>query len=100
MIRCNNCGRSFRSEDELNRHNGICPICETDEFLMDDPPVTMASDLVRMLNRAIEKYGDMPILIRSPEDGADWSAFSVNADPPSESEKEEGISGTIDITFW
>ena len=59
-----------------------------------------ASELIVELQNAIDEYGDMDILVRSPEDGWDASGISVWADPPSQLEKDEGIEGTIDINVW
>lgn len=59
-----------------------------------------ASELILELKKAVEEFGDMDILVRSPEDGWDASGITVFADPPSDLEKEEGIEGTIDITVW
>lgn len=56
-----------------------------------------ASELIAELQAAVEKYGDLDILVRSPEDGCDWSDITVWTDPPSPMEKEDGIAGTIDI---
>lgn len=56
-----------------------------------------ASELIAELRAAVEKHGDLDILIRSPEDGYDWSDITVWPDPPSEMERERGIHGTIDI---
>ena len=59
-----------------------------------------ASELIKELQDAITQFGDMDILVRSPEDGWDASNVTVVADPPSEAEKSEGIEGTIDITAF
>lgn len=59
-----------------------------------------ASELIKELQDAITQFGDMDILVRSPEDGWDASNLTVWADPPSDWEKEEGINGTIDINVW
>lgn len=59
-----------------------------------------ASELIKELQDAITQFGDMDILVRSPEDGWDASNVTVWADPPTTSEKEQGISGTIDINVW
>lgn len=59
-----------------------------------------ASELIKELQDAITQFGDMDILVRSPEDGWDTSNVTVWADPPSDWEKEEGIHGTIDINVW
>ena len=59
-----------------------------------------ASELIAELQNAIDEYGDMDILVRSPEDGWDSLGISVWADPPSELEKQRGIEGTIDINVW
>ena len=59
-----------------------------------------ASELIVELQNAIDEYGDMDILVRSPEDGWDASGISVWDDPPSQLEKDEGIEGTIDINVW
>ena len=56
-----------------------------------------ASELIKELQDAITQFGDMDILVRSPEDGWDASNVTVWADPPTAWEKEQGISGTIDI---
>lgn len=59
-----------------------------------------ASELIKELQDAITQFGDMDILVRSPEDGWDASNVTVWADPQSDWEKEQGINGTIDINVW
>lgn len=59
-----------------------------------------ASELMSELQAVVDTYGDMEILVRHADDGWDTFGFSVNADPPSEEERREGIRGTIDITVW
>lgn len=56
-----------------------------------------ASELIVELQKAVAEHGDLDILVRSPEDGYDWSDITVWPDPPSPMEREEGIKGTIDI---
>lgn len=56
-----------------------------------------ASELIRELKSVLDRYGDMDILIRSPEDCWDVSDITVLPDPPSPAEAEVGIKGTIDI---
>lgn len=58
-----------------------------------------ASQLIAALAECVSKHGDMDILVRSPEDPCEWTDITVWADPPSEMEREDGISGTIDITL-
>ena len=55
------------------------------------------SELIKELTDTMQQYGDLDILIRSPEDGWDASDITVWADPPSYAEIEAGIVGTIDI---
>ena len=56
-----------------------------------------ASELIAELQDAVAKHGDLDILVRSPEDGYDWSDITVWPDPTSPMEAEDGIKGTIDI---
>ena len=56
-----------------------------------------ASELINELNTAVEKYGDLDVLVRYPEDGSCWEDFEVVPDPPTPMEAERGIEGTIDV---
>lgn len=60
----------------------------------------LASELIKQIQDEINKYGDMPILIRDCSEGYDYNGFTVKADPPSELEKQEEIIGTIDINIF
>ena len=61
----------------------------------------LASELIKEIQKEIDKYGDMPILIRDCSEGYDYDDCTVVADPPSEWEMEElGIIGTIDINIF
>lgn len=59
-----------------------------------------ASELIAELQKAVEKHGDMDILVRDCSDGYDWSGLCVNPDPPSPMERDEGVAGTIDINVF
>lgn len=59
-----------------------------------------ASELISELQKAVSSYGDLEILIRDCEDGADYEGCTVHADPASEAERSAGIRGTIDINVW
>lgn len=59
-----------------------------------------ASQLIAELQKAVEKHGDLDILVRDCSDGYDWSGLTVWPDPPSEAEAAEGIKGTIDINVF
>jgi hypothetical protein len=60
----------------------------------------LASDLIKLIQGEINKYGDLPILHRDCENGFDYDRCTVHSDPASEWEKEEGICGTIDINLF
>lgn len=59
-----------------------------------------ASELIKELQDAITQFGDMDILVRSPEDGWDVSNITVWPDPPTALGKEQGINGIIEINVW
>jgi hypothetical protein len=59
----------------------------------------LASEFIKQLQNEINKYGDMPILLRNIEDDEQFENVTVCADPPSEIEIDEGITGTIDINY-
>lgn len=58
-----------------------------------------ASELIAELQRAVDQHGDLDILVRSVEDGEDWSDITVWPDPASPEEQEQGVAGTIDINL-
>lgn len=60
----------------------------------------LASELVKAIQKEIDAHGDLPILIRDCAEGYDFDGCTVVADPPSKSEQEEGIIGTIDINVF
>lgn len=60
----------------------------------------LASELIKVIQKEINEHGDMPILIRHCSEGCDWDECTVLADPPSKSEKKNGIVGTIDISVY
>lgn len=57
----------------------------------------LASELIRELTIAVKENGDMPILVW--DDGNAFNDIYLVIDPASESEREEGIEGSIDIRF-
>ena len=59
-----------------------------------------ASELIAELQTAVNKHGDLEILIRDCADGFDYSGCTVWPDPASEMEKLDGVEGTIDINVW
>ena len=58
-----------------------------------------ASELVIELQKAIDKYGDLNLL-RDCADGFDYEGFTVHGDPATDTERESGIEGTIDLNVW
>lgn len=60
----------------------------------------LASELIRAIQKEIDAFGDLPILIRDCANGYDFDGCTVVADPPSKLEREEGIVGTIDINVF
>ncbi len=56
-----------------------------------------ATELIAALQNAVDRYGDMDIMVRYPEDGSCWNDITIFPDPPSPMEKELGIRGSIDI---
>lgn len=59
-----------------------------------------ASELIKELQNAITQFGDMDILIRDCSNGYDYDAAVVSADPPSDAEMYDGITGTIDLNIF
>lgn len=57
----------------------------------------LASELIKELTEAVEQHGDMPILVF--DEGNAFDDVYVVIDPASESEREAGIEGSIDIRF-
>lgn len=57
----------------------------------------LASELIKELTEAVEKHGDMPILVW--DEGNAFDDVWVVVDPADEWEREEGIEGSIDIRF-
>lgn len=57
----------------------------------------LASELIKELTEAVDKYGDMPILVF--DEGSAFKDVYVVIDPPSWWERQEGIEGSIDIRF-
>lgn len=59
-----------------------------------------ASNLITKLACAISEFGDLDVLIRDCSNGYDYDAASVTGDPPSDTEVELGVHGTIDLNVW
>ena len=59
-----------------------------------------ATELIAELQAAVDKHGDLDILIRDCEEGFDYSQCLVWPDPASPMEAADGVSGTIDINVW
>ena len=59
-----------------------------------------ARGLIQKLQEAVKEAGDLPVLIRDCPNGNDFDGFEVVADPASPEEKEQGVTGTIDIHVW
>ena len=60
----------------------------------------LASELIKQIQKEIDKHGDLPILIRDCSDGYDYNDCTVVGDPPSVWEQEFGVIGTIDINIF
>lgn len=58
-----------------------------------------ASKLIAELQKAVAEHGDLGILVHDSSDGCSWSGLTVWPDPASPAEEEEGVKGTIDLTF-
>ena len=59
-----------------------------------------ASELISELKKAVNEHGDMEVLVRDVEGDCNWSGLTVWPDPPSPTEIEEGVEGTIDINVF
>ena len=56
-----------------------------------------ASELIAELQRAVEQYGDLRVIVRDCPNGYSYTEIIVSPDPASEWERDEGVEGTIDL---